>query len=195
MAAFGTGVDAGGFEAVGEAAVAHVAFADDTALGVELRNGVGAVPDAVLTADAGVGGVKDDAGDGIFRVGIDGAALDAVCAETVVAAHGEVEAVGVGLGAAFDLADAAPAKIGWSVVLLVAGDLAGAAADALGHVEVEAVLFARFERTIGNERGFDFYLRRSNGKNSMPFSVRRTMEFVGSVCASSWRGSGIVFSS
>src|ERR1700678_430421 len=29
------------------------------------------------------------------------------------------------------------------------------------------------------------------GKNSKPFSVRRTMEFVGSVCASSWSGSGI----
>ena len=71
----GAGVDAGGFEAGGEAAVAHVAFADDAALGVELRDGVGAVPDAVLAADAGVGGVQDDAGDGIFFVGIDGAAL------------------------------------------------------------------------------------------------------------------------
>ena len=88
----GTCVDAGGLEAVGEAAVAHVAFADDTALGVELRHGVGAVPDAVLAADAGVGGVEDDAGDGIFRVGIDGAAAEAVGAEAVIAAHGEIEA-------------------------------------------------------------------------------------------------------
>ena len=142
---FGTGVDAGGFEAVGEAAVAHVAFADDAALGIELRHGVGAVPDAVLAADAGVGGVQDDAGDGIFGVGIDGAAFDAVGVEAVVAAHGEIVAMRVGVGAAFDLADAAPANVGGVAVLLVAGDLAGAAADALGHVEVEAVLLAGFE--------------------------------------------------
>src|SRR3979411_1208418 len=75
---FGTGVDTGRFEAIGEAAMAHVTFADDTALRVELRHGVRAVPDAVLAADASVRGVKDDAGDGIFGVGVDGAALDAV---------------------------------------------------------------------------------------------------------------------
>ena len=50
----------------------------------------------------------------------------------------------MGPGAAFDLADAAPAKIGGVSVLLVAGDLAGTAADALRHVEVEAVLLAGF---------------------------------------------------
>jgi hypothetical protein len=125
--------------------VAHVAFADDPALGVELRDGVGAVPDAVLAADAGFGGVKDDAGDWIFCVGVDGTAASAVCGEAVVATHGEVVANGVGPGAAFDFSDATPTEIGGIAVLLVAGDFAGAAADALGHVEVEAVLFAGFE--------------------------------------------------
>jgi hypothetical protein len=72
------GVDAGGLETVGKAAVAHVAFADDAALGVELRDGVGAVPDAVLAADACVCRVEDDAGDGVFGVGVNGAALDAI---------------------------------------------------------------------------------------------------------------------
>ena len=52
---FGAGVDAGGFEAVGETAVAHVTLADDAALWVELRDGVRAIPDAILAADAGVG--------------------------------------------------------------------------------------------------------------------------------------------
>src|SRR5260370_30250018 len=159
--AFGTGVDTGGFEAVGEASVAHVALADDAAVRVELRNGVGAVPDAVLAADASVRGVKDDTGDGILGVCIDGAAFDAVCAEAMVTAHGEVEAVGVGPCSPFDLADATPAKICWSIVLLVACDLARTAADALGHVEVETILFARFERACGYERGFDLYLWRS----------------------------------
>src|SRR6266852_4832536 len=151
---FGAGVDTGGFEAIREPSVAHVALADDTSLRVELGHGVRAVPDAVLAADASVRGMKDDAGDTIFGVCINGAALDAVCAEAVVAAHGEVEAVGVRPYAAFDFADTTPAKIGWSVVLLIAGDFAGAAANAFRHVEVETVLLAGFERAIGDERGF-----------------------------------------
>ena len=90
---FGAGVDAGGFEAVGKAAVAHIAFADHAALRVELRNGVRAVPHAVLAADAGIGGVQHDAGDRIFGVGIDRAALEAVGIEAMVAAHGEIVAL------------------------------------------------------------------------------------------------------
>ena len=148
---FGAGVDAGGFETIGEAAVAHIAFADDAALGVELGDGVGAVPDAILAADAGVGGVEDDAGDGVFGVGVDGAAFDALGIETVVATHGEIVPLGVGVGATFDLADASPADVGGVTVLLVAGDLAGAAADALGHVEVEAELLVGQEGALGDE--------------------------------------------
>jgi hypothetical protein len=124
--------------------------------------------------------VKDDAGDGILGVCIDGTAFDAIRAEAVVAAHGEVEAVGVGPRAPFDLADAPPAKIGWSIVLLVAGDLAGAAADALGHVEVEAVLFAGFEGAIGDERGFDLYLRRR--REELDAILRQAHDGVRGVC-------------
>ena len=50
-----TGINTGGLETIGEAAVAHVAFADDAASGIELRHAVWAVPDAILAADAGVG--------------------------------------------------------------------------------------------------------------------------------------------
>ena len=64
-----------------------------------------------------------------------------------------------GPGAAFDLADAPPAKIGGVAVLLVAGDLAGAAADALCHVEVEAILLAGLERAFGDEGRDDLELR------------------------------------
>ena len=147
----GAGVDAGGFEALGEAAVAHVALADNAAFGVELRDGVGAVPDAILAADAGVGRVQNDAGDGVFGVGVDRAALDALGREAMVAAHGEIVAGNVGVGAAFDLAYSSPPQVRRRIVLFVAGDLAGAAADALGHVEVEAVLLADLEGAIGNE--------------------------------------------
>ncbi len=123
--------------------MAHVAFAHDAALGIELRDRVGAVPDAVLAADAGIGGMQHDAGDWIFFVSIDRAALEAVGGEAVVAAHREIVASGVRPGAAFDLADAPPANVGGISVLLVARDLAGAAADALRHIEVKAILFAR----------------------------------------------------
>jgi hypothetical protein len=144
--------------------VAHVAFAHDAAFGVELRHRIGAVPDAILAADAGVRRVENDAGDGAFRVGVDGTAFDAVGAKAVVRAHREVEAVSIGVGATFGLADATPAEIGGVAVLFIAGDLAGAAADALGHVEVKAVLLARRKGAIGNESGLDLYLRQRDGK-------------------------------
>jgi hypothetical protein len=102
-----------------------------------------------------------------------------VMGSLVVAAHGEIEAVGVGPRAPFDLADAAPAKIGWSIVLLVACDLARTAADAPGHVEVETILFARFERTIGDERGFDLYLRRR--REELDAVLRQAHDGVGGV--------------
>src|SRR5215467_11413699 len=159
------GVDAGWFEACSETTVAHITFADDAALGIELRDGVGTVPDAVLAADAGFGGVEDDTGDGIFFIGIHGAAAKAVGGEAVVAAHGEIEARSEGPDAAFDFADPAPAYVSGVAVLLVARDLTGAAADALGHVEMEAVLLAGAKFALRNERCFYFGGREGLGKD------------------------------
>ena len=51
--------------------VAHVAFAHHAAFGIVLRHAVGAVPGAVLAADAGVGAVQHDAGDGVLGVRVD----------------------------------------------------------------------------------------------------------------------------
>ena len=62
--------------------------------------------------------------------------------KTVVAAHGKMEALRERIIAGFDFSDAPPADIGGVVVLFVAGHFAAFAADALGHVEVEAVLLA-----------------------------------------------------
>ena len=64
--------------------------------------------------------------------------------DAVIAAHGQVQALGVGERSALDLAHAAPGNIRWVVVLLRAGDFAALAADALRHVEVEAVLLPVF---------------------------------------------------
>src|SRR6185312_3244184 len=156
----GAGVDTGGLQPFAEPSLAHVAFADDAAFGVELRNGVRAIPYAVLAADARIRRVQHDPGHRIFCVSFDGAAFYAVGVEAVVAAHGEVVAHGVGIGAAFEFADTPPVDVGGVAVLLVAGDLAGAAADALGHVEVEAVLLTFFQFTFGYQ-GLDHTRRRT----------------------------------
>ena len=132
--------------------MAHVAFADDTALGVELRHSIRAVPDAVLAADAGVGRVQDDPGDGVFRVRIDRAALEAIGIEAMIAAHREIVALRIGIAAAFDLADAPPVNVRGIAVLLIARDLAGAASDALRHVEVKAILLALAKRPARDQQ-------------------------------------------
>jgi hypothetical protein len=73
----------------------------------------------------------------------------------------------VGPCTTFDLANATPADVGGVAVLFVAGDLARAAADALGHVEVKAVLFAGLEWPRWDKRGlfdFDRVFRRSDAE-------------------------------
>jgi hypothetical protein len=50
--------------------------------------------------------------------------------------------LGIGIVAAFDFADAPPVEFRGIAILLIAGDNAAFAADALRHVEVETVLFA-----------------------------------------------------
>jgi hypothetical protein len=136
--------------------MAHVALADDAALGIELRDRVRTVPDTILASDTRFRGVENDAGIRIFLVSVNGAAAKAVGGEAVVASHREVVASGVGPCAAFDLSDAPPVNISRVSVLFVARDLARAAADALRHIEVESVLFSGKKLAFGNERGLYF---------------------------------------
>jgi hypothetical protein len=75
----------------------------------------------------------------------------------VVAAHGEIQPLGEGIDAAFNLADTAPVEIGGIIVLFVAGDLAAVAADALRHVEVEAVLLAGAGSLTGDQPDFGLF--------------------------------------
>jgi hypothetical protein len=70
----------------------------------------------------------------------------------MIAAHGEVIALRVGIVTAFYLAHAPPVERRGIAVLFVARHHAALAADALGHVEVKAVLLARFQRTLRNQR-------------------------------------------
>jgi hypothetical protein len=87
--------------------------------------------------------VDDYSGFGPFRVGFDGATDEAGRLDAVVAAHREVMPLGVRIVAAFDFADATPVEVRGVAVLFIAGDDAALAADALRHIEVEAVLFTR----------------------------------------------------
>jgi len=52
----------------------------------------------------------------------------------------------------FDFTNAAPVDRGWIPVLLVAGDHAALATDALRHVEVEPILFSGREFAHWNQR-------------------------------------------
>src|SRR6185312_11591880 len=81
-------------------AVAHVALADDAAFGVVLRHAVGAIPRAVLTADAGIGAVEHDSRCRVFFVGVDGTTLQTRRLEAVMTADRHVRALGARVPAA-----------------------------------------------------------------------------------------------
>jgi hypothetical protein len=142
--------------------VAHIALADHATLGIVLGDAVGTVPGAVLATDAGVGAVDHDAGVGILCICFDGATDQAGGLQAMVATHRQVIALRIRIVSAFDFADSPPVDVGWVAVLLVAGDHAALASDALRHVEVEAVLFTGGQGTLGDERGWsgtDLYKR------------------------------------
>lgn len=84
----GAGLNAGGGFAIGEALVAHVAFADDAAFFRIFGDVVGALEDAVFAADALIIEMADDAGVGFLFVSADGTAIEAFRVEAVVAGGG-----------------------------------------------------------------------------------------------------------
>jgi len=68
----------------------------------------------------------------------------------VIATHGQVEPLGIGIPSAFDFADATPIDLGGISVLLVASDDTTFTADTLRHVEVKAVLLAGGQLPLRN---------------------------------------------
>jgi hypothetical protein len=148
---FGAGVDARGFKAVGEAAMAHVTLADNASRSVELRNRIGTIPDAVLTTDASVCRVEDDSRKRVFRISVDRAPFDAVGIQAVITTHGEVVTPRVGVDPPLDLTNASPKNVRGIPILLVACDFAGTASDALCHIEVKAVLLTFGQRAIRDQ--------------------------------------------
>ena len=69
----------------------------------------------------------------------------------MVAAHRHVEALGIGINAALDFANAAPVQAGGIAVLFIASHHAAFATNAEAHVEVETILFALSRRAVGNQ--------------------------------------------
>ena len=128
---------------LGQPSIAHVAFAHDAALRVVLRHAIGAIPGAVLAANADIGAVTHDSSGAIFGVGIDRAPRHAGGFKAVVTAHRQIVAERIWINAALNLAHPPPENIRGIAILLVAGHHAALAPDALGHVEVKAVLLIR----------------------------------------------------
>ena len=122
-------------------AMAHIALAYNAALRIELRHAIRAVPHAVLAANARIRGMQDNSRRWIFCVRLDWASLHAFGVETVIAPHRQVTALRIGPCTSLNLTKAPPVNLGWIAVLFIAGNLAGTAADALGHIEMKAILF------------------------------------------------------
>src|SRR5260370_37144251 len=132
--------------------VAHIAFANNAALGIVLRHAVRTIPGAVLAANAEVRIKVHNPCEAILRISLHRAADEARRLETMIAAHGNVPALRVRINAAFDLADASPIEFRWVAILLVARHHAAFATDALRHIEVEAILLAFSNLPSGHER-------------------------------------------
>jgi hypothetical protein len=70
----------------------------------------------------------------------------------MVAAHREMEALGIGIKAALNFSNPPPVDVGRISVLLVASYHAALAADTLRHVEMKPVLLTRLKSSLRNQR-------------------------------------------
>jgi hypothetical protein len=86
--------------------------------------------------------VPDNSSQAILAVCIHRAASHARWLKAVIATHRKIVPVRVWIRTALDLSHAAPENIGRISILFVAGHNTTFTADALGHVEVETVLFS-----------------------------------------------------
>ncbi len=144
-------MDAGGGFTFAETAVAHVALADDAEAFAVFRDVVGTLQDAILAADALIIEVADDAGERIFFVGEDGAAVEAGGVGAVVERGRDGLRKRMRVVAADEQADVAPRFLVVEAVERVAGGDAGFAAGAGIQVDLEGVLFAGAGFGEGNE--------------------------------------------
>jgi hypothetical protein len=96
--------------------------------------------------------VSHNSGDGIFGVRLNRTADQARRLQAVIASHGKVEPLGVGIESALDLANSPPIDTSWISVLLIASDHTALATDALGHIEMKSVLLAGLKGTLRNQK-------------------------------------------
>lgn len=136
------GLGADGRFTHGEAACAHVAFADNAFARGILGHVVRAFEHAILAADALVIEMMNDPGGGIFLVGKNRAARGAGGIDAVVAACGD--RLKVRRFRSMDRADVAPHFVFVEAVERVAGADASFAAGATVEVDDKSVLLAGF---------------------------------------------------
>ena len=117
----------------------------------------------------------DDAVDLALPDGAGGAGGQAGRLGAVVAGHVHLVGEHVGVVAALDVHDAAEARTRRQAVLVLAGDLAGAAADAIDVVVHEAELHGRLHRLVdlallalGGVLDLGFVFRRGHGSAPRP---------------------------
>jgi hypothetical protein len=92
--------------------------------------------------------MQNDTGDRILRVRVDRTAGQTGGLDAMIAAHRQMQPLGVRVPSTLDFTDSSPVDVGRIAVLLVASDNTTLATDALGHVEMKSVLLPRQESTL-----------------------------------------------
>ena len=147
--------------------MAHMTLGDDTAIGVKDGYFIRTVPSTVLTTDADIIIMIDDA---IVKLDIRvrGTTTQALGVDAVVTRHRVKELTHSGKCPCFHLSHTTPLDI-WSVeVLFIAGYFTAVASHTGSHIKVKAVLFSLFE--LG-----DIYLIVSTLHASVCFVVDKTL--------------------
>ncbi len=134
-----TGLHAGRGFTFREAALAHVAFAHNATLKIELRHLIRAFQNAVAATDALVIEMAHNAGDGVFVIGEHRAAIRTGGIGAVMAGGGDGLQVGL-LARANEQAHVAPAFAFIESIQRMAGGHAGLAAGAGIEIDLEAIL-------------------------------------------------------
>src|SRR5579863_2344209 len=156
--------------------MAHVALAHDSTLGVILRHSVGAIPNAILATDAGVGTVQNHARNWVLGVSLHRASDQAGGFQTVIAAHRQVMTLRIRVMPALHFANSPPIDCGRIAVLFVTSHYAAFATYTLRHIEVKTILFADPQRAFWDQRSglkLDLYQRTNRGREQCALHQRK----------------------
>ena len=147
---FGTRGHARGKFPVFQTAVAHIAFRDNAAFRIKLRNAIGTIPGAIPAADAFFFPVFDDPVLE-FDISVRRASLQTRRIQAMIASHGKMIPFRVGINSAFDFSDPPPIDLRGIIVLFVTCHHTALASHAKRHVKMKTVLLPRLKRAVRNQ--------------------------------------------